>query len=260
MQIKLDGKRALVTGANSGIGAAISRELGAAGARVAINYVSHPKDAMTLAQEIEKNGGEALPLEADISQPDLVSNMFAQLDEKWGGIDLLINNAGVEGPRELGWEARIEAWRKVIEINLFGAFYCAQEALRRMVPEESGTIINITSVHERIPWTGYSAYTSSKAALSMLTKTLAQEAAPHGVRILALAPGAIRSPINRAVWESHKTLDDLLRKIPEGKLGTPEDIAKMAVILASDAARYVTGTSVFVDGGMTLFPSFTQGG
>ncbi|HYW02981.1 MAG TPA: SDR family oxidoreductase [Gammaproteobacteria bacterium] len=260
MDVRLDGKRALVTGANSGIGAAISREFGAAGARVAVNYLAHPKAARDLCREIEAAGGEALPLQADISDPAAVGHLFAEVDQAWGGLDVLVNNAGIDGPRERGWEARLEDWRGVFEVNLFGAFYCAQEALRRMVPAGTGTVINLTSVHETIPWSGYSAYTASKAGLSMLTRTLAQEAAPYGVRVLALAPGAIESPINRAVREDRHALEDLLEKIPEGALGDPVDIARMAVMLASDLSRYVTGTTVYVDGGMTLFPSFTQGG
>jgi len=177
-----------------------------------------------------------------------------------GGVDILVNSAGVDGDRALGWDGSPEAWAGVLGINLKGTYQCAREALRRMVAQNSGVILTITSVHERIPWTGYSAYTASKAGLSMLTKTLAQEAAPHGVRVLALAPGAIETPINRDVWDDPKRLADLLRKIPMGRIGQPEEIARMAVVLVSDVASYVTGTTVFVDGGMTLYPAFTHGG
>lgn len=259
MEIGLEGKRALITGANSGIGRAIAEAYAAAGARVAVNYMTHPRAAQDLCKELNRDGAErALALEADVSIPEQVSAMFARVDEAWGGLDVLVNNAGIDGPRELAWEARVEDWRKVIEVNLFGAFYCSQEALRRMVPQGSGVVINVTSVHEVIPWTGYSAYTASKSALSMLTKNLAQEAGSHGVRVVSLAPGAIRSPINRAIWEDKVRLRALLGKIPVGEMGQPEDIARMAVLLASDAARYVTGSTLFVDGGMTLFPSFTH--
>ncbi len=259
MEIGLEGKRALITGANSGIGRAMAEAYAAAGARVAVNYMTHPRAAQDLCKELNRDGAErALALEADVSIPEQVSAMFARVDEAWGGLDVLVNNAGIDGPRELAWEARVEDWRKVIEVNLFGAFYCSQEALRRMVPQGSGVVINVTSVHEVIPWTGYSAYTASKSALSMLTKNLAQEAGSHGVRVVSLAPGAIRSPINRAIWEDKVRLRALLGKIPVGEMGQPEDIARMAVLLASDAARYVTGSTLFVDGGMTLFPSFTH--
>jgi len=182
------------------------------------------------------------------------------MDAVWGGIDILINNAGIDGAHALGWETDIAAWRQVIEINLFGAFYCAREALKRMVPQKSGVVLSTSSVHEVIAWSGYSAYTSSKAAVSMLTKTLAQEAAPHGVRVLAVAPGAIKTSINRAVWSNPKNLHDLLEKIPLHRIGKPDEIARMVVVLVSDTASYVTGRTVFVDGGMTDYPDFAHGG
>src|SRR5690606_15169187 len=167
--------------------------------------------------------------------------MFAALDARWGGIDVLVNNAGVDGERAMGWEVSPEDWWHVLAIDLRGRFQCAREALRRMGPKGSGVIINVTSVHEVIPWTGYSAYTAAKAGLSMLTKTLAQEARPHGVRVLALAPGAIRTPINEAVWSDPDSLADLLTKVPMKRLGTPEEIGAMAAVVASDAATYVSG-------------------
>ncbi|HEV2322015.1 MAG TPA: glucose 1-dehydrogenase [Gammaproteobacteria bacterium] len=260
MEIDLKNRRALVTGANSGIGRATALALAKAGARVTVNYVTHPETAESLCREIKRAGGEALAVEADVSDAEQVAAMFAKLDDAWGGIDILVNSAGIDGERAACWESHPDAWRKVLEVNLFGAFHCAREALKRMVPKKHGVIINITSVHEVIPWSGYSAYTASKAGLSMLSKTLAQEAAPHRVRVLGLAPGAIKSPINKAVWDNPTMLDDLLAKIPEGRLGRPEDIADAVVVLAADVSRYITGTSVFVDGGMTLFPSFTHGG
>ncbi len=260
MNIRLEHKRALVTGGNSGIGAAIALALADAGARVAINYVSHPEAAERLVQTITQKQGEATAIQADVSDPQAVGDLFRQIDVAWGGIDILINNAGIDGASALGWEADIGAWRTVIEVNLFGAFYCAREALQRMVPQKSGVVLSTSSVHEEIAWSGYSAYAASKAAVSMLTKTLAQEAAPHGVRVLAVAPGAIKTPINRAVWSDPESLKDLLEKIPLNRIGEPEDIARMVVMLVSDAASYVTGRTIFVDGGMTDYPSFAHGG
>ncbi len=189
MNIKLEGKRALVTGANSGIGAAIALGLADAGAKVAINYVAHPEAADELVQTIKQQHGAAISIQADVSDPKAVEDLFQQIDVAWGGIDILINNAGIDGASALGWEAELAAWRKVIEVDFFGAFYCAREALKRMVAQKSGVVLNISSVHEEIAWSGHSAYTASKAAVSMLTKTLAQEAAPHGVRVLAVGPG-----------------------------------------------------------------------
>lgn len=260
MQISLSGRRAVVTGANSGIGMSVACALAEAGARVAVNYVTHPDAARSVVDRIGRAGGTALAVQADISDAGQVAALFAEVDRAWGGVDLLVNNAGIDGPRAPAWESDPGAWRKVIEVNLVGAYLCAREALRRMVPQKSGAVLNLTSVHEAIPWSGYSAYAASKAGLSMLTKTLAQEAAPFGVRVVALAPGAIRTPINENVWGDPRQYADLLTKIPLGRMGTPEEIARMAVVLLSDAASYVTGGTVFVDGGMTDYPSFAHGG
>ncbi|MGD0674417.1 MAG: glucose 1-dehydrogenase [Polyangiaceae bacterium] len=260
MNITLDGKRALVTGANSGLGAAITQSLAGAGAKVAINYVTHPETAEALMGAVRQARGQAMAIQADVSESNAVADLFRQLDAAWGGVDIVINNAGIDGAPALGWEVDLQTWRKVIDVNLFGAFYCAREALKRMVPQKSGVVLNITSVHEEIAWSGYSAYAASKAAVGMLTKTLAQEAAPHGVRVLAVAPGAIKTPINRAVWSDPKSLQDLLTKIPLGRLGDPDEIARMVVVLVSDAASYVTGRTIFVDGGMTDYPAFSHGG
>jgi glucose 1-dehydrogenase len=260
MIVDLRGQRALVTGGNSGIGEAIVRALAESGAKVGINFVVHPEAAQGIARQIQDGHGEALALQADISDPQAVSGMFGQMDEAWGGIDILVNNAGIDGGRAMGWEADLTAWRKVIEVNLFGAFHCAREALRRMVPQKRGVVLNISSVHEIIAWSGYSAYTASKAAVGMLTKTLAQEAAPHGVRVLAIGPGAIKTPINRSVWNNPDSLKDLLEKIPLNRLGEAPEIARMVVVLVSDVASYVTGRTIFVDGGMTDYPEFAHGG
>jgi NAD(P)-dependent dehydrogenase (short-subunit alcohol dehydrogenase family) len=260
MNISLADKRALVTGGNSGLGAAIVLALAEAGAKVAINYRDHPKTAAALVKTIKQKSGEAIAIQADISDPKAVAKLFQQLDAAWGGINILINNAGIDGASALGWQADLAAWREVIEVNLFGTFYCAHEALKRMVPQKSGVVLNTTSVHEEIAWSKHSAYTASKAAVSMLTKTLAQEAAPHGVRVLAVGPGAIKTPINRSVWSNPKHMADLLEKIPLKRIGEPDEIARMVVVLVSDAASYVTGRTIFVDGGMTDYPAFAHGG
>jgi glucose 1-dehydrogenase len=260
MKIQLDDKRALVTGGNSGIGAAVVEALAEAGAKVAINYVTHPEAAQALVHPIRATGGEALAIQADVSDANAVAGMFSQVDEAWGGIDILVNSAGIDGPRALAWEAEVTAWRKVVEVNLLGAYCCAQQALRRMVRQKGGVILNISSVHEVIAWGGYSAYAASKAGLGMMTKTIAQEAAPFGVRVLCLAPGAIQTPINRAVWSDPASLKDLLEKIPLNRMGRPDEIARMVVVLVSDVASYVTGRTVFVDGGMTDYPGFAHGG
>lgn len=260
MEIRLSGKRALVTGSSSGIGRAIAEAAAAAGARVAINYRAHPEAAQDVVAQIRARGGDAVPTAANVADPAQVARMFEDLDRAWGGIDILVNNAGIDGDRALAWEARPEAWRQVVDVNLVGTYHCARAAMQRMVTQGSGVILNITSVHEVIPWTGYSAYAASKAGVSMLTKTLAQEGAPRGVRVLAVAPGAIQTPINQDVWGNPTSLADLLTKIPMGRMGQTDEVARMVVILVSDAASYVTGTTVIVDGGMTLYPEFSHGG
>jgi glucose 1-dehydrogenase len=260
MYITLEGKRALVTGGNSGIGEAIVEALAEAGAKVGINYVVHPETAEKIASRIREKRGDALALQADVSDPGAVAAMFDRMDEAWGGIDILVNNAGIDGERALSWQADGGAWRKVIEVNLMGAFHCSQEALKRMVSQKSGVVLSISSVHEIIAWSGYSAYTASKAAVGMMMKSMAQEAAPYGVRVLAVGPGAIKTPINRSVWSDPAGLEDLLAKIPLNRIGEAEEIARMVVVLVSDVASYVTGRTIFVDGGMTDYPDFARGG
>lgn len=260
MHISLEGKRALVTGGNSGIGAAIADELSKAGAKVAINYVAAPDSANQLLSQLRARGREAIAIQADVSSSRQVAHMFKQLDEAWGGLDILINNAGIDGIHANTWEIGIEEWEKVLNINLGGNFYCAREALKRMIAQNSGVILATSSVHETIAWSGHSAYTTSKAAVGMLTKTMAQEAAPYNVRVLALAPGAVKTSINKDVWDNPDGLKDLLEKIPLNRIGEPEEIAKMAVILVSDVASYVTGRTIYVDGGMTDYPDFAHGG
>ena len=260
MDISLAGKRALVTGASSGIGLGIATALADAGARVCVNHSGTAEKAQAAVRALSAHGVACVQHEADVSDPEAVAGMFAALDEAWGGIDLLVNNAGIDGARAVAWEADPRQWLRVIQVNLFGAFLCSREALKRMVPQRSGAILNVTSVHERIAWAGYSGYVASKAGLSLLTQTLAQEAAPAGIRVVALAPGAIRTPINESVWSDPEGMTDLLSKIPLGRIGEVEDVARMAVVLLSDAASYVTGTTVFVDGGMTDYPSFEHGG
>jgi glucose 1-dehydrogenase len=260
MELNLRDKRVLVTGANGGLGAALADAFAAEGARVAINHRAHPEAAERMVAAFKAKGADALAVAADIADEDAVEAMFARLDEAWGGIDILVNNAGIDGASAKAWEIEIVDWTKVIEVNLKGAFLCARQALKRMVKQRSGVILNTSSVHEVIAWSGYSAYAASKAGLSMLAKTLAQEAAPYGVRVLSIAPGAIRTAINESVWSDPEGLKDLLTKIPLGRMGTPQDVAGMAVVLASDVGGYVTGTTVFVDGGMSDYPEFAHGG
>lgn len=260
MEIRLDDQRILVTGGSSGLGEAMVRALTQAGARVAINYSRSADAAERIAEDVRQDGADVFTVQTDVSDPGAVKGMFERIDAEWGGLDVLINNAGIDGKPASSWEIDVEDWQRVLQVNLFGAFHCAREALRRMVPQQRGVILNTSSVHEVIPWSGYSAYAASKAGLGMLARSLALEASPHGVRVLSLAPGAIRTPINESVWRDPEGLKDLLTKIPLGRIGEPEDIARMTVVLVSDVAGYMTGTTVYVDGGMTDYPSFMQGG
>jgi NAD(P)-dependent dehydrogenase (short-subunit alcohol dehydrogenase family) len=260
MHIDLSKRRALVTGGNSGLGAAMCLAFADAGARVAINYLDRPAAARALLETIGAHGGEAMALQADVTDAAGVEEMFARLDGAWGGIDILVNNAGIDGVRAESWESDPAEWMKVIDVNLKGAYLCARQALMRMKPRRSGVVLNITSVHEIIAWSGYSAYAASKAGLSMMSKTMGQEAAPHGVRVLCIAPGAISTPINADVRNDPASRSDLIDKIPLRRIGAPEDIANIAVMLAADAAGYTTATTVFVDGGMTAYPAFAHGG
>ena len=260
MSVDLKGKRALITGASSGLGEAIAREFGICGAKIGLNYHSERDAAEKIADDIRKGGAEVITIQSDVSNRAEVGEMTNEFIKAWGGIDILVNNAGIDGKHSLTWEADLDAWEQVVKINLFGPFYCSREALKYMIPQKSGVILNITSVHEIIPWSGYSGYAAAKAGLSMLTKTMAQEAGSSGVRVLSLAPGAIKTPINESVWGNPDTLKDLLNKIPLGRMGETSEVAKVAAFLVSDAASYVTGSTIFADGAMIDYASFSHGG
>jgi glucose 1-dehydrogenase len=260
MEIQLEGKRVLVTGGNSGIGAAMAIAFSDAGADVAINFVTNEPAAKQLVQRIEAKGRRALALEANVADEQAVAQMFAKLDQAWGGIDILLDNAGIDGKTMNSFDAGETDIKRVVDVNLLGAFYCAREALQRMVKQKSGVVLFTSSVHELIAWSGHSGYAATKAAVAMLMKTMAQEAGPYGVRVLAVAPGAIATPINAAVLGDPEWQRDLQEKVPLRRIGQPAEIADVAVFLASDRAGYMTGTTVFVDGGMTDYPSFAHGG
>ncbi len=261
LSIDLKGKRALVTGGDTGLGAATTLVLAEAGASVAIAYRGDIAPAEALAGEARKFGVKARPLHLeDIADPVCVAAAFAGMDEMFGGIDILVNNAGIDGKRNTCADSDPSDWRRAIEVDLLGPYHCAREAVRRMRTAKSGVVVNVTSVHEQIPWAGYSHYTAAKAGLSMFTRTLAQETAAHGIRVLSVAPGAFKTPINENVWSDPKSDADLLDKIPMGRIGEPRDIGKVIAFLCSDLAGYMTGSTVVVDGGMLLYPSFRHGG
>jgi glucose 1-dehydrogenase len=263
----LKNQKALVTGANSGIGEACAVALGAAGADVVVNYHSDPEEARRVVDRIEQSGSRAIAIHADVSREVEVQVMFAEMLKQFGTIDILVNNAGLQ--RDAAFhEMTLEQWNTVISVNLTGQFLCAREAVREflrrgIVPDVSsaaGKIICMSSVHEVIPWGGHVNYAASKGGVMLLMKSIAQEVAPRKIRVNSIAPGAIKTAINRAAWETPHAEAQLLKLIPDGRVGVPDDIARAAVWLASDASDYVTGTTLFVDGGMTLYPGFATGG
>ncbi|UQA91288.1 SDR family oxidoreductase [Streptomyces halobius] len=252
----LDRRKALVTGADSGIGQAIAYRLAAHGAAVAINHVGDSTVAEAMVRKIESAGGKAITLPMDVTQEEQVRRAFARTAGAFHGLDLLVNNAGIERPFRLV-DMELEWWQKVIDVNLTGTFLCSREAARIMLERGSrGAIVNITSVHETIPWAEYSHYCASKGGQRMFAQSIARELAPHGIRVLSVAPGAIETPINKDVLadpQRRKTVED---EIPLGRWGKVSDVAGVVAFLASERADYIVGSTVFVDGGMTLYPRF----
>lgn len=259
--IELLGRKALITGGDSGLGAATAKSLAQAGADVAITYRHQSDAAEKVVAEAKAFGTKIYTFRLDnISNTEDVDSLFRQVDQELGGLDILVNNAGTDGARALCADSDIAAWRQVVEIDLFGPYYCAHAAVARMRKQGHGIIINTSSVHEFIPWAGYSAYTSAKAGLSMFNKTLAQEVAAEGIRVIAIAPGAIKTPINANVWQDPKGLADLDGKIPMDRVGEPDEVGHVIAFLCSDLASYITGITIPVDGGMLLYPDFREGG
>jgi glucose 1-dehydrogenase len=263
----LKGQKALVTGASSGIGEAIARYLAASGAAVAINYHSEAESAQKIVDDIKATNGEAFAIQADVSKEDQVKAMFSQTLKQFGTIDILVSNAGIQKDSAF-IDMTLDQWNAVIGINLTGQFLCAREAakefLRRGVKPDiscaAGKIICMSSVHEVIPWAGHVNYATSKGGINMMMQSIAQELAPHKIRVNSIAPGAIKTPINKSAWDTPQAEANLLKLIPAKRVGDVEDIAKAAVWLASDDSDYVNGTTLFVDGGMTLYPGFTDNG
>jgi glucose 1-dehydrogenase len=265
--ITLAGQKALVTGANSGIGAAVAIALAEAGAAVVVNYVADPVAAEAVVATITAAGGTALAIQADVSDEAQVQAMFAQMLSQWGSIDILVSNAGLQRDAPLV-QMTLAQWNTVIGVNLTGQFLCAREAARAflkrgVVPglsSAAGKIICMSSVHQVIPWGGHVNYATSKGGVMLLMKSMAQELAPHRIRVNAIAPGAIKTSINRSAWSTPAAEADLLRLIPADRVGETVDVARACVWLASDLSDYVTGTTLYIDGGMTLSPGFATGG
>jgi glucose 1-dehydrogenase len=264
---KLTNQTAIVTGANSGIGEGVAIALGEAGANVVINYVVDPDAATAIMEKIKMAGGNAIAIRADVSKEDEVIKMFLQTIQQFGTVDILINNAGLQRDAKFH-EMTLEQWQFVIDVNLTGQFLCAREAVkeflrRGIIAERSiacGKIICMSSVHQLIPWAGHANYATSKGGIHMLMQTLAQEYGREKIRVNSICPGAIKTPINTNAWNTPEEYNQLMTLIPYNRIGTPGDIGKLAVFLASDDSDYITGASIYIDGGMTLFEGFATGG
>ena len=263
----LPGQKALVTGANSGIGKAVAIALGQAGADVVVNFVRDEGSANEVARVISKCGARAIAIQADVSQEPQVQAMFSKMLAEFGTIDILVNNAGLQKDAPLE-EMTLAQWNTVIGVNLTGQFLCAREAVREFkrrgvvkeVSVSAGKIICMSSVHETIPWAGHVNYAASKGGVRLMMKSIAQEVAPYLIRVNSICPGAIRTPINTDAWATPEAYNSLMTLIPYKRIGEPEDIGRVTAFLASDQADYINGASIFVDGGMTLYPGFATGG
>jgi glucose 1-dehydrogenase len=263
----LTGQKALVTGANSGIGKGVAIALGQAGADVVVNYVDGDDAANAVVEEIKKSGVRAYAHKADVSSEDQVAAMFARMMQEFGTIDILVSNAGLQRDSAFP-DMTMAQWNTVLSVNLTGQFLCGRAAVREFlrrgvvssVSSAAGKIICMSSVHQEIPWGGHVNYATSKGGIKLMMESMAQELAPKRIRVNGIAPGAIRTPINTAAWDTKAAYDQLMTLVPYGRIGEPEDIARAAVWLASDQSDYVVGTTLFVDGGMTLYPGFATGG
>ena len=268
MEKKLADQIAIITGSSSGIGAGCAQEMAKAGATVVINYpVPGAKEmADTVVADIAANGGKAISYKCDVSKEEEVIQMFKDVVAQFGTVDILVNNAGLQRDAKFV-DMTLEQWNFVLSVNLTGQFLCAREAIREFLrrgisnkSKAAGKIICMSSVHEVIPWAGHANYAASKGGVMLMMKTIAQEYAPKKIRINSIAPGAIQTPINKDAWDTSEHLQNLLKLIPEKRIGQVEDIGKTAVWLASDDADYINGTTIFVDGGMTLYPGFEDNG
>lgn len=266
---RLVSQTAIITGANSGIGEAIAIALGRDGANVVVNYITHSAVAEEIAHQINEDAlcGKAIAIKCDVSKEDEVIAMFKQTVDHFGTVDICVPNAGLQKDSSLH-EMKLEDWQLVLDVNLTGQFLCAREAIREFlkrgmrpkVSKSLGKIIHTSSVHQIIPWAGHANYAATKGAIVMLMESICQEYAPQKVRCNSIAPGAIKTPINKSAWGTPEALAELNKLIPYNRIGVPEDIGSAAVWLASDESEYINGTTIFVDGGMTCYPGFTTNG
>ncbi|PKP09519.1 MAG: sugar dehydrogenase [Bacteroidetes bacterium HGW-Bacteroidetes-4] len=265
---RLLGQTCIVTGANSGIGKEIALSMGRDCANVVVNYITDAAAAEEVANQIEASDAiaKAITFKADVSKEDQVQEMFKTAKQHFGTVDIMVNNAGMQ--RDAAFhEMTLQQWQQVLDVNLTGQFLCSREATREFLSRGKvdyscalGKIICVSSVHEVIPWAGHANYAASKGGVMLLMKSMAQELGSKGIRVNSIAPGAIQTPINRDAWETPEALNELLKLIPYKRIGQPADIGAAAVWLATDESDYIHGTTLFIDGGMTLYPGFTTNG
>ncbi len=263
----LKGQNAIVTGANSGIGEGVAYALAQAGANVCVNYVVGEESAQKVVKQVESYGVKGLAIQADVSKEDEVQKMFAEVTQEFGWLDILVNNAGLQRDSAFA-DMSLKDWNTVINVNLTGQFLCAREAVRHFLKKgvkeniscAAGKVICMSSVHQKIAWAGHANYAASKGGIHMLMESMSQELAPYRIRVNAICPGAIRTPINTEAWETPEAYNSLMNLVPYNRIGEPVDIAQAAVWLASDYSDYISGVSLFVDGGMCLYPGFRAGG
>jgi glucose 1-dehydrogenase len=266
MTKKLEGKTAVVTGGSSGIGKAIAIAYSKHGANVVVNYHSGEDEANEIVEAIKKEGGNAIAVGADVSKEEDVFRLFKETYDHFHSIDILVCNAGIQKDSKFS-DMSLEDWQKVIDINLTGYFLCARQATKEFLRNKTvankkavGNIIFVSSVHDIIPWAGHVNYAASKGGVLMLMKSLALEVAPKKIRVNGISPGAIKTDINEKVWQDEEQTKELLKLIPYQRIGEPEDVAEVAIWLATESSDYVTGTTIYVDGGMTLYPGFMNNG
>lgn len=271
--LKLKGQTVIVTGSSSGIGQACAIYFGGLGANVVVNYLNDEDGANESLKKIKAGGGDGITVQADVSKEEDVLSMFKQTIEKFGQLDVMVSNAGLQVDSPF-LEMTTKQWQKVIDVNLTGQFICIREAAKQFVKQspkpKKGEIINtgpaigkivmMSSVHDVIPWAGHVNYAASKGGVSMMMKSVSQELAPYKIRVNSISPGAIKTPINKSVWEKKETLEELMTLIPYRRIGTVEDVAKAVAWLASDESDYVNGETLYIDGGMTLYPEFADNG
>jgi glucose 1-dehydrogenase len=263
----LEGQTALVTGANSGIGRAIAVALGGAGANVIVNYVSREEAAFETVEEVRRAGSSAIAVAADVASEEQVQAMFARAGSEFGPLHILVNNAGLQQDAPFH-EMTLKQWDTVMNVNLKGQFLCTREAIRMFIQQgidpnvsvSAGKVVCISSVHDVIPWAGHVNYAASKGGVMLMMKSVAQEVAPLRIRVNSICPGAIRTPINVDAWNTEAAYAELMKLVPYKRIGEPVELGRAAVWLASDDSDYVTGASIYVDGGMTLYPGFETGG